>query len=820
MTRRQLNVAWIGLLGLSISASAVAAPPSVDEWFGDRIREASECKGPRRSWYDTPRLKGCLEGERQIGVWQLWNVEEKRLEFLLAKEGEKLEGPAMAFLPGGEVGAIMTHKQGELVGERTAFWVNGQIREVQTYRDDGSGKQEGPQRRYAPHGALTLEATWVDGQLDGDYVEWNNGCVKTKQGRFVAGKEEGLFFTWSDRGILLSEGSYAAGQRVGVWKFLDEESGTLVEEGPFVDGLRDGVFTEYFTNAYRWREVTWVKGKRQAKGVEACEAAGGVWRVEFGERAEGCYKGEPSFGSRIGTWSSYYETGEIRRRETYVEGGVLDGPYEEFHKTGEQLVAGRYKRGVPDGVFNWKKVDGTSYGVSTIADGEGEWEAFYPDGKPRERGRWIMGRQRGEWMTWYENGNPSEKVTYAGGVEDGPMARWYNTGELKVEGAHAAGNRSETWTAYYANGRVAWRGAYDEAGNRTGPWENFYWEGGLKAKGNHLLDNEDGIWSFYYETGELSAEGPMLQGKRHGAWRFFWKNGEVWREVVYEDGVEVGTGQGQCEQSGGQWVQMVDERAAGCEVCRWKARDEAGQGSDAAGPEVAPGEIPAEAPPIEAPPVEAPPGQAPPGEAPSQDVTPVEVPVPVPGVASPANAARGEVVKAQEQQWIFWYPNGKKEKEGFYDKGMAQGEWTFWYENGQVMLKGRFVDGIEDGRWEGFYPDGTRRFAGEFIKGEEHGAWTVFSAAGAPLMEGHYEAGKKVGAWTYYDAAGKKRDAGTFENDEETGTWKAFWPSGAVRSEGAYAAGKRTGEWVWYREDGTVWRKATYVDGKEQRPRR
>ena len=35
--------------------------------------------------------------------------------------------------------------------------------------------------------------------------------------------------------------------------------------------------------------------------------------------------------------------------------------------------------------------------------------------------------------------------------------------------------------------------------------------------------------------------------------------------------------------------------------------------------------------------------------------------------------------------------------------------------------------------------------------------------------------------------------------------------------EGAFRAGKREGAWTWWREDGSVWRQATYKDGRETR---
>jgi len=812
-SRALTGLSCIYLIGAAGVASA--SPPELDAWFGDLIRTKGACEKAGLRWYETDRLKGCLKNGTQTGVWEVWNTEEKPyLNFLIAKGNDQLNGPALAFFPTGEVAATMMHKDEKLVGLKTSYWKNGTVRETAIYRDAGDGKREGPTFGYAPHGGLTLEGAYLDDVLDGPYSEWSGGCVKVKQGQYIKGEEDGVWYTWTDKGVLESEGAWKLGQKVGIWKFHDPESAALVQQGEYVDGLREGLWTESFANAREWRKVEYEADKRLAPGPLDCELTEGQqWTVDYAERAEGCYAGTAPFGQRVGQWISYYETAEKRREETFDKNGVLEGPYTEYHKNGKVLVIGEFRGGIPNGDFLWWDENGKEFGRASISNGSGEWRAFYPDGKPRETGVYKEGRKNGEWTTWFPNGNKDRLETFANGVENGPMMNWYDTGGVKAEGEFAAGNRAGIWTAYYSNGRIVWRGAYDAEGNRTDVWESFFWEGGLKSKGPMLRDAEDGLWSFYYETGEMSSEGSMVAGKREGPWRFYWKNGDIWREVTYASGVEIGTGQGMCEDSGGDWVQMVDERAAGCQVCRWRPQGDAGADADGTPVELEAGEIPSGPSEVGGPgPVEAP--IAPDG------VTPTETPGELAEAVPSAHVARGKVIKAQEQEWVFWYPNGKREKEGFYSKGNSQGKWTFWYENGQVMLRGTFLDGVENGTWEGFYPDGTKRFSGEFVAGKEDGVWAVFGSAGVSLVEGKYADGAKVGPWIYYDDAGKKRDEGAFEADEEAGPWKAFWPSGAVKSEGGYEAGKRVGVWTWFREDGSEWRKATYVDGREARSRK
>lgn len=804
---------------LSVAALALGATPGYaeaprpDDVLKGLVRGKRACEAAGGSWYDSARLKGCHRRGAQTGVWELYDEENDGvLTALLAKDGERMEGPAIQFFPTGEVMAVMTHKADKVAGERRSFWRNGNPRESMVYRDDGSGRREGPWRQFAPHGGPMIEGAYVDDALDGPFVEWSHACVKRREGRYIKGQEEGTWYEWSDRGLLVSVGDYKAGKRVGVWRFHDAESGSLLEEGPYVEGLRDGLWTEHFANGFRFREVLWRADRRQSPdGVAACEAGRGTWAVDLVRREEGCLVGEPPDTKRLGVWTSWYDTGEKRRAETW-EGGVLDGPVTEFHKDGKVLVEGRMRSGVPDGDWMWRDATGKIFGTATITAGTGAWVAYWPNGKLRESGAWRGGARHGVWTLNFENGNLELRETWDGGVRDGPMTAGYNTGEVKVEGAFKRDNRFGMWTAYYLTQRPAWRGTYSESGERTGAWENFHWEGSLRSAGAHVADAEEGPWRFWHETGELASEGPMRAGKRHGTWRFYWKNGELWREVAFVEGAEVGTGQDACEGAGGKWHVLADERAAGCEACRWAPAgtadamraeaDGEGGGSPRVEATVEAGEIPVEAAPV----VE---------ETPEAAAGEAVTPAPKSGEA----AARGEVLRSQEQQWIFWFPNGKREKEGRFEEGKPSGPWTFWYESGQTMLKGTFQAGVEDGAWEGFHPNGAARFRGTFAAGVEQGDWQVFHATGKPAISGRYEAGKKQGPWAWFDAEGRRQQEGTFVDDEETGAWKTFWPDGKVASEGTYDKGRRAGVWTWYRANGSVWRSASYVDGREAKAR-
>jgi len=57
--------------------------------------------------------------------------------------------------------------------------------------------------------------------------------------------------------------------------------------------------------------------------------------------------------------------------------------------------------------------------------------------------------------------------------------------------------------------------------------------------------------------------------------------------------------------------------------------------------------------------------------------------------------------------WIFYYQNGLKKTEAFFDKGKRIGEWKYYHENGKLFKVQRYnKQGQKEGVWETFNENG------------------------------------------------------------------------------------------------------------------
>lgn len=109
------------------------------------------------------------------------------------------------------------NSKGELEGERKVFYPNGQLAEMQHYKN---GKLDGVSKMYAQNdGKLINEYTYVNGELHGPAKSYD------------------------DSGQIVAEGNYRHDKQHGIWKFY--ENGQLKEEKDF---------TVYSKNPYLKKE--------------------------------------------------------------------------------------------------------------------------------------------------------------------------------------------------------------------------------------------------------------------------------------------------------------------------------------------------------------------------------------------------------------------------------------------------------------------------------------------------------------------------------------------------------------------------------------
>jgi antitoxin component YwqK of YwqJK toxin-antitoxin module len=68
-------------------------------------------------------------------------------------------------------------------------------------------------------------------------------------------------------------------------------------------------------------------------------------------------------------------------------------------------------------------------------------------------------------------------------------------------------------------------------------------------------------------------------------------------------------------------------------------------------------------------------------------------------------------------EWIYYYPNGKIESKGEFNKDVITGKWTWYYENGTIKEEGYYINGEREGKWIAYKEDGIIQSQVTFRKG-------------------------------------------------------------------------------------------------------
>ena len=203
------------------------------------------------------------------------------------------------------------------------------------------------------------------------------------------------------------------------------EDGTKYYEGHYEDGLMNGIWTYYYTNAV-------VK----AKGKFLHGNGGNPHNIS-----------EIPQNGRDGIWFLYYPNGNIHAKYQYKDGEFNDERL-EWYPNGNKKITMHYMSGIPHGArLEWYKNDQKkleyfySYGTKN-----GTWSAWYPDGSKKHMYSYKNGQKDQLWTVWWPNKNKKIQGNYVDGKKDGNFISWFQNGQKKFETIFENNMKVKKWT--------------------------------------------------------------------------------------------------------------------------------------------------------------------------------------------------------------------------------------------------------------------------------------------------------------------------------------------------------------------------------------
>lgn len=175
-------------------------------------------------------------------------------------------------------------------------------------KEDEFGRLVGNGKRYGGR----VEATLVNGKLEGVFKTWNENGQITIESNFVNGIREGQTRGWHSNGQSWLSTNY-------------------------VDGFATGVHKQWHNNGQIATEVTLLSNKKNSA------------QRHWSESGILTFEGRFADGLQVGKHFFWYEDGK-KRSETEYENGVLHGTHIMWKKNGQELANWKYEKGKREGM--------------------------------------------------------------------------------------------------------------------------------------------------------------------------------------------------------------------------------------------------------------------------------------------------------------------------------------------------------------------------------------------------------------------------------------------------------------------------------------
>jgi antitoxin component YwqK of YwqJK toxin-antitoxin module len=268
-------------------------------------------------------------------------------------------------------------------------------------------------------------------------------------------------------------------------------------------------------------------------------------------------------GLRDGLYSEYTETGILVARENWVE-GVKHGEYAYYFPNGGIKNKGVFRNGNLDGEIWGYYPNGKPRYMNIYQSGirHGKSHTWFSNGRTEQTGQFLNNLPHGEVLAWYPDSTPRYQTFYNMGIKNGRYYRWHKTGCPAEESYYKNGSLDSIRRLYdelncsllevqeYSKGEK--NGSFIKFGFRgdTLSIENWHFnkldgryviwrDRAIETQGNYSAGEPDGYWKYGMMSHYQMREGNYEKGLMTGLWKFYDSNGELLARQWYDDNGEV-----------------------------------------------------------------------------------------------------------------------------------------------------------------------------------------------------------------------------------------------------------------------------------------
>lgn len=766
---------------------------------GEKQEESIYSKGvivKRRKWYQS----GILEKDeiyKLIMKDSLWQsvLDGKYLKNsvsgLPVTEGSyknnKKDGKWTEYYENGNKKSVINFKDDAINGLATYWSKSGKIIGEYNYSTEiinGKPKEikHGKQTRYFENGNIAEKSNYNMGKKDGLFEEWYENGNKKNETEFKNDLVNGKNKLWFQNGKVQQEMHFIM-VFDSVKKYYKPiyngkyevyyDNGNLKTSGNYVAGKEEGVFTSFFENGQKSKEIIYNNGLITDK-LTQWHKNGNISQVEnymiikendstksvlggeyyrYYEDNTLVEKGSNKNGKKDGLWTQWYADG-IKANETNYCNGLKCGNCILWNKDGtlkqEQsfnvVIENGTKKSVLDGeerIYNNKGII-TRINYFNRKNYCSMSEEFYEDGTKKSTTYYLVKpdyhyRDYNKIITYFSNGQLESESFGSNSIAIGRTINYFINGSLKSitdYDGKGSGNKNGYDIQWSSDGELSSfrkyknykdfenikdksiaKSVYDKYINRP------------KYQGNTINGKKEGLWISWFESEYKQFEENYKSGNLDGLFIAYYPDGKKLFEIEMKDAVPNG------------------------KICTWNSTG--------------------------------------------------------------YKYYEGSFLEGEKNGiWTKYYDNGIKLEEKEFEPGkinhISQKE---WYENGNQKSEIYYKDGKENGHFKFWYENGNLNSESDRTDGQMNGMLKEFYANGNPKSEKTYIFNKEEGEETRWYENGKKERTLNYINGKKDGMFTRWWENGNLNTEGFYKDDESDSTWTYYSENGTFDRQKIYING-------
>ena len=411
---------------------------------------------------------------------------------------------------------------------------------------------------------------------------------------------------------------------------------------------------------------------------------------------------------------------------------------------------GEFSKGKIDGTATMYDRNGNEKYEGSINDGvrDGFGTQYHENGQVMYKGRWFQ-----DLIT---------SISYSGSYES--IKVYHDNGQVKYDGFIVNGLYENTSTLYHPNGSLEYTGDFIKGEMNQQHAKIYYPNGQLKFTGNLVMGEPSGECFYYHDNGAVKVCGNFVNGgynedgvinhpngKTHMIGNFIKGKLEGEAEEYYDTGTLKYKGNFVNGGYDNSDATIYHPDGSLCYTGTIEAGSKEGEGFQ----------------------------YWPNGQLRYAGEFEKDKPT---GIVSDLHVPH------------LFFHNGKSEYIGDLIHGVPNGRGEEYWINGKIKIDGYFKKGVIDGEVLIYYSDGTKYYEGETLCGYKHGFGIEFTSKGNKKYIGIFKLDQRHGRGILYFKSGKVKYEGFWKDGKIFGLGKEFHSNGQIRYSGMFKNGGPHGD--------------------------